>query len=233
VKGLRHEYKYHINKMEYRLLRTKLRTVMKQDPYAGEDGQYHIRSLYFDDVRKTALFEKLAGVRKRKKYRLRIYDLKDTIIKFECKSKIDNYVKKDIAQVARDDAERMIEGDIAHLRNSKEPLLRRFYSDSKLNILKPDVIVEYYREAYVYPISNVRITFDIGLHTGLNSVSLFDKNLISMGFGDYGIILEIKFNEILPVHIRGILPSSINPRTAIGKFVISKRYSKLNDWEDQ
>ena len=69
---LRHELKYSISNTQYQLLRTKLRNVLKPDIHAGPDGRYHIRSLYFDDFRNTALFEKQAGVSRRKKYRIRM-----------------------------------------------------------------------------------------------------------------------------------------------------------------
>ena len=54
---------------------------MKNDKFANADGDYHIRSLYFDDINNTALFEKQAGILTRKKYRIRIYNLEDNVIK--------------------------------------------------------------------------------------------------------------------------------------------------------
>lgn len=48
---------------------------------------YMIRSLYFDDCYECAYEEKLAGVEARSKYRIRIYNYSDSIIKLECKHK--------------------------------------------------------------------------------------------------------------------------------------------------
>jgi hypothetical protein len=95
------------------------------------------------------------------------------------------------------------------------------------------VLVDYYREAYVYPIGNVRITFDMGLHTGLDCVNLFDSRAFTVGIDDYPIILEIKYDNMLPDMVKGLLPGTIQPRSAIGKFVSCKRYTWCNTWEDQ
>ena len=230
---LRHELKYNVNNAQYYLLSRKLRAVLKPDKHAGPDGRYHIRSLYFDDFRNTALFEKHAGVSRRKKYRIRIYNLNDDVIKLERKSKIDYYISKETVNLTREQADRIIAGDIAFLAKSENCLLRAFYLECRRNILRPNVIVDYYREAYVYSVGNVRLTFDIDLHTGLNSTDLFNEDTLTIGISDYPIIFEIKYDNVLPEMVRRLLPGTIKPWQAIGKFVISKKFNKYNDWEEQ
>ncbi len=217
---LRHELKYPLTFIEYRVLKRKLATVLKLDSNGRADGRYHIRSLYFDDFRNTALFEKQAGVARRKKYRIRIYNCSDQFIKLERKTKLDQYVFKDWVKITREDADRMIAGDVSFLTNTKNCLLRDFYLECRRNLLRPAVIVDYFREAYIHPVGNVRITFDSGLHTGLGSVSFFSSKCSTTGIhGGHDMILEIKFDEVLPLHIRGLFPNTICPRCALGKFV--------------
>ena len=231
--NLRHELKYYIDPPQYRILRSRLSALLPMDPHANSDGRYHIRSLYFDDFKNTALFEKQARVARRKKYRMRIYDYSDNVIKLEKKIKLDRYICKESANLTREDADRILAGDVAFLAGSENRLLRAFYLESRCGLLRPNVIVDYYREAYVYPIGNVRITFDIGLHTGLACISLFDKDVFTMGaIEEPGVILEIKYDHFLPQAIRVLFPSSIRPRISIGKFVICKKHYKYNDWED-
>ena len=105
---LKHELKYQLTFIEYQVLRKKLTTVLKPDSNTGPDGCYHIRSLYFDDFRNTALFEKQSGVARRKKYRIRIYNYSDQFIKFERKTKLDQYIIKDWVRITREDADKMI-----------------------------------------------------------------------------------------------------------------------------
>lgn len=85
----RHELKYTMNMHQYFIVKQRLKHLLKQDEHAGPTGEYHIRSLYFDDIDNTALHEKLGGVRDREKYRIRIYN---------CSRSCDSFGKKDKIQ---------------------------------------------------------------------------------------------------------------------------------------
>ncbi|MEM2108055.1 MAG: VTC domain-containing protein, partial [Candidatus Bathyarchaeia archaeon] len=74
---LRHEFKYKIDRLQFDVLKKNLAKVLKPDPHMGAAGQYHVRSLYFDDFRNSAFWEKQAGVYSRDKYRIRIYHYSD------------------------------------------------------------------------------------------------------------------------------------------------------------
>ncbi len=219
----RHELKYSIDFLQYQILRKKLSLVLKPDPHAGPNGTYHVRSIYFDDFKNSALFDKQAGVAHRKKYRIRIYNYSDECIKFERKTKNNQYLHKDWAKITRKQAEKMILGDFSFLANTDNPLLHEVYLESRCNLLRPVVTVDYLREAYVHPVGNVRITFDMKLHTNLGKLALFEKTAPTMGVDEKcGIILEIKFDDVLPLHIRGLFPSTIRPQSANGKFAICR-----------
>ena len=83
----RHELKYPIGPAEYHALRQRLRTVMKRDSHAGADGLYTIRSVYFDNYRDKALREKVDGVQRREKFRIRYYNDDLSFITLEKKIK--------------------------------------------------------------------------------------------------------------------------------------------------
>ena len=89
----RHELKYLINYGDAELIKQRLKTVLKTDMHA-QNGNYHIRSLYFDDYWNTAYIDKVNGVDRRKKYRIRLYDLNDNFIRLECKIKNGSYISK-------------------------------------------------------------------------------------------------------------------------------------------
>ena len=55
----RHELKYQISRSDYMALRQRLRTVMRPDAHAGPEGTYVIRSIYFDNYRDKALWDKI------------------------------------------------------------------------------------------------------------------------------------------------------------------------------
>ena len=71
----RHEWKHPVNGSDLRELRGRLRRGLRPDPHAGPGGRYKIRSLYFDDPGDTALREKLDGVDRRTKFRVRYYNV--------------------------------------------------------------------------------------------------------------------------------------------------------------
>ena len=66
----RHEIKHFITPADAVCIRQNLSAVASIDTHAQKDGAYRIRSLYFDDLRNTALWEKLDGVNERRKFRI-------------------------------------------------------------------------------------------------------------------------------------------------------------------
>lgn len=224
-KPLRHELKYPLSFMQYQLLRRKLRAVLKLDPHAEPEGRYHIRTLYFDDVKNSAYFEKMSGVGTRQKYRLRIYNLSDNPVKFERKARVYDYVFKETVVIGREEAEKIIAGDIGFLANSKSPLLRRFYNECRLNLMRPAVLLEYLREPYVYPVGNVRVTFDFNLRTSLvtRPVKFFEKDIPTITVSDEAfVIMEVKYDDTLPETVRGLLSGDVGLRQALGKFALCR-----------
>ena len=61
----RHELKYLLNPADAELIRERLSVVLHPDPHA-ENGEYHIRSLYFDDYKQSGLLDKVEGVETRR-----------------------------------------------------------------------------------------------------------------------------------------------------------------------
>ncbi len=222
---LRHELKYFITPAEMSVLRGVLTPVMQLDPNGNENNEYHIRSLYFDTINDDALEEKIAGVGNRKKYRMRIYNFSDKVIKLECKSKYGDLISKQSVSIPRDLAEQLIAGDPEGLQRMRHPLLHDVYREMKTRLLRPSVIVDYVREAYIHPAEDVRITFDKQLRTGLYSHDIFNPSIPTYPvFDDPVEILEVKFNEFLPTYIQAILSGVTAQRSAISKYTWCRRY---------
>ena len=224
-KGYRHELKYYINMGDYALLSKRLSHCMDRDKNADANGEYFIRSLYFDDIEDTAFRRKLDGVESRDKYRIRIYNLGDDVIKFERKHKQGPYVLKDSARLTRRECDALIGGDPSFLLRRDEPFLKQMYGVFVTKRMLPRVIVDYAREAYVYPYEDVRITFDKGIKTGFRAVDLFDANIPTYpAVEGYGMVMEVKFNRSLPLHIRALIQTDAHTRSAISKYCLCRRY---------
>ncbi|NLB37705.1 MAG: polyphosphate polymerase domain-containing protein [Clostridiales bacterium] len=226
----RHELKYFISTSQYQVLSRLLNQVLHVDPNADENNEYHIRSLYFDTVFNDALHEKVSGVGNRNKYRIRIYNFSDRQIHFECKSKVGDLISKRSTPITRDLCEQLITGDPTGLENTSSGLLRDIYREMRLRLLRPVVIVDYVREAYLHPVENVRITFDKQLRSGLGSSDLFNPKLPTVPpIGADQTILEVKFDRVLPTYISNLLSAGAGwaSRSAISKYTICRRYEGL------
>ena len=229
----RHELKFLINHHQYYIIQQRLKSLVAGDPHAGARGEYHIRSLYFDDINNKALYEKLAGIRDRVKYRIRIYNMEDKAIHFEKKIKFGDYIAKLKESLTREMFDRLMSGDIEVFNLPDRPLLLEVYKEMKYKQLRPKVIVDYVREAYVCQTGNVRVTFDKELRTGLHSIDIFNKGLHSIRALDHNfIILEVKYDEYIPEYIKIALQlSGLNQQSA-SKYVTCRKFLKTNTWED-
>ena len=230
----RHELKYQINPHQYFIIKQRLKSLLLPDKHAGPQGDYHIRSLYFDTIDNKALHEKLGGFHDREKFRIRIYNLSDRVIHLEKKIKRNDYIAKIKEPITREMAERIAAGDSEPLNIPGKPLLQEVYRLMNNERLRAKVIVDYVREAYVCLYGNVRITFDKHLRTGLNGTNLFDPGLPTVSaFDNRIVILEIKYDEYLPEFVRTALQGENIHRQASSKYVICRKLLKANAWEDQ
>lgn len=230
----RHELKYYVNYHQYYLIRHRLRHFLKQDRHANENGEYHIRSLYFDDVENKALQEKQAGIKNRHKYRIRMYNKSDRIIHVEKKIKRNTFIAKQKASIDRYTLERLLVNDYTVLKRFESPLLKELHYEMKNRILRPKVIVDYVREAFVVRTGNVRITFDKDLRTGLNKIDPFDPKLRPVKALDEPVyILEVKYDEYIPNYVMDALQLNGLQQQAASKYTICRKYIKSNTWEDQ
>lgn len=217
----RHELKYLINLPDWALLRSRLMPIVSRDAHAGPGGEYWIRSLYFDDYWDTAYEEKELGVLLRRKYRIRVYNCSDAIIRLERKSKYGQYIHKESAPLAREEVARILEGDYGFLLKSPHNLLREFYFECTSRILRPRVIVDYDREPFVMAAGDVRITFDKHVRAGFGAFDLFDPQLATCEvLSADRMIMEVKFTTFLPGAVRRLLPPRSSELTAASKYVL-------------
>lgn len=222
---MRHELKYHISWGDATVLSNVLRGCLHHDHNADANGNYHIRSLYFDDIDNTALTDKVAGIRDRNKYRIRIYNYSDSQIRLERKSKRGDYIEKTSATITRRLADKLIAGDAQGLEKIDHPLIHDMYVQMTTRLLRPVVIVDYLRETFVHPAENTRITLDKNLRTGIMSHDLFNPDLHTIqALHPDTVILEVKYDNRLPGHLPALLGTVSAERSAISKYVICRQF---------
>lgn len=216
-KGMRYELKYEISRPALEMLTARLRGAMRTDRHAGANG-YTIRSLYFDDIDRSAYRDKIDGVRDRSKLRLRCYNGDTKYLVLENKEKLGNLTRKTGERVTLETARRLTAGESPGAAGGETLLLYEALRRSAG--LRPAVIVEYDRLPFVYPVSNVRVTLDMNVRTVPGGTDLFDFQRLTVPVLDEGTaILEVKFDSFLPEYLAGLLNDVPKTRIAVSKYV--------------
>ena len=219
----RHEWKHMISYSDQLILRQRLGAVMQPDPYAV-NGKYWIRSLYFDTPADTALREKLDGVSRREKFRIRYYNQNTGLIHLEKKSKLAGLGNKQKAVLTAQEAQKIVDGDLDWMLSSGWPLVQELYSKMRTKQLRPKTIVDYTREPFVYAPGNVRVTMDYDIRTGLGCTDFLDPHCATVPAGDSPIVLEVKWDAFLPDNIRAAIQLGSRRVSAFSKYAQCRIY---------
>lgn len=204
----RHEEKYIITYAQYALLKARAEKILTPDIH-GKNGSYTITSLYYDDPVDTALLEKLDGLARHTKFRLRTYDFSDKIIRLERKVKEGILTQKQSASITREEIF----------------CLDRLDSDLAVQMrgLRPAVTVRYRRDAYTYPGTDIRLTFDTDLRVlPPDAQTLFDPSYggIPVLEGNQ-VIMEIKYGGFLPTFLR-TLTAVPSQQLSVSKYALCR-----------
>ena len=219
----RHEWKHEITAADRLVLSARLSAVARRDGH-GQNGRYEIRSLYFDDPRDTALREKIDGVSRREKFRIRYYNGNTAFICLEKKTKQDGLCGKRSVLLSAQEVQTLLDGGLDWMPGSGRPLVQELYWKMKSAGLRPRTIVDYTREAYVFPAGNVRVTLDYDIRTGLGSTDFLNPRSITVPAGDAPAILEVKWDEFLPSVIRDAVQLPGRHTSAFSKYAACRVY---------
>lgn len=222
----RHELKFFCGEMELRLLEDKIKHVCTLDPHVGAEGVYRIKSMYFDTLDFRCLQENEDGADHRSKYRIRIYNDSGDVINLERKGSVRNRKYKDSCRINPKQYRQIVDGCPVEDVNAAQGLLAEFLAEKQMDLLRPSVIVEYVRTPYIYPVGNVRITFDRYIKA-LDSRELLNRDVPGRGIlPEHMHILEVKYDEIFPSALLELLNGTCSlRRTSFSKYALCKQYN--------
>jgi len=218
----RHEVKHEINLSDMYEIRQRLRAVTYPDPHAI-DGKYLIRSLYFDNLYDKALMEKVNGLSRREKFRIRYYNGDTSVIHLEKKSKFDHLGNKISAPLSKDEAQNIVDGNIDWMADSKYPVVKELYTKMKIQGLRGKTIVDYTREPFIFPAGNVRVTLDYNIRSGMFCTDFLNPDCVTVPVSD-SIILEVKWDGFLPDIIRDVVALDDRREGAFSKYETCRIY---------
>lgn len=227
----RFEYKYRIDPGCLPALRARLRPFMLPDSHTvgKPGGQYTIRSVYFDTRSLRDYYEKLSGIERRRKLRIRVYDQQRpaSVAYLEVKRKQGDLVTKLRAPMLYSNAGALLAtGDIDGYIIANDGVAcaaehaRAFLYYLAQGGMIPTVLVAYEREPWVGKFDHgVRITFDTALRfTAFPQVDGAYRETGMVRCSDNTVIVEIKFDGAMPVWARGIVAEFGLRRTSVSKY---------------
>lgn len=219
----RHELKQIISPAEAAMLRRRLDAVMQRDEHSAL-GSYTISSLYFDNMCDKALREKLNGNARREKFRLRYYNGDTEHIWLEKKSKINSLCLKERSVISRAEAREIILSGAQWHPEKPDELSTELSAKMAVHGLRAKTVVEYEREAFVYPAGNVRVTLDGGLRMSRRPDEFLQSDRLMIPSRQQGIVLEVKWDEFLPDVIRGVVQPGSARTESFSKYAACRVY---------
>lgn len=208
----RFEFKYQLPTGTVEGILPELLKYMEFDPYAEQlpGRAYTVASLYYDSAGLDCYHQKVAGLKMRKKLRIRFYDFDlkpNTPVFLEIKRKYDAVVVKDRLTMSYQNCYRALhENQPLQLDFSEhdQQTMDEFMWMKLYNGMMPQNMVLYDRKPLLGKVDpNFRVTIDSNLRT-FPAQWLTDPGepqLVNPGVS----VLEVKFNNVLPAWFHRII----------------------------
>ena len=134
--------------------------------------------------------------------------------------------KKLQSRMTREQVDAVLRGEPLADFAQLPPLLKKFELQRMCRLLRPDVIVDYDRVPYVYDLGNVRITIDRNVASSTQFEAFFCPDMMKRPvFQRDMVLLEVKYDELLPDYIENLIWEYTAQRTTFSKFYYCKKFS--------
>jgi hypothetical protein len=202
----RFELKYLITLRQAERFKSALCTYLVPDEHGNDNGRYTVASLYYDSPDLRCYWEKEAGLKFRRKLRIRHYETDEALtdetpVFLEIKQRIDRVTQKRRAILPYREARRLCDDrQIPDHRPDDRAVIEEVFVFLWEYNLRPVSIVRYDRQAFIgteYDIG-LRVTFDTSLSFECHPLDLREQPsglpMLSPGLA----VMEIKVNERIP-----------------------------------
>ena len=218
----RFEIKYLLGWEQYIIVRDAIKSFCVLDQNSAHHGFYPVRSLYFDSPDFRFYWEKIEGECYRRKLRARIYDHSGKVF-MEIKQRINKTLQKRRTLINQSLLNSFISDNRLTLNPEEKPIQTEILYLKEMYNLEPKIIVSYLREAFfAKDQEGFRITFDKNLDFEHFDLDLFNNKFEENRFlPDTIVVMELKFNNTLPIWVLKILNSYALKIQKISKYCSS------------
>ena len=144
-------------------------------------------------------------------------------IKLEVKYKAYNRVYKKSKTITREEAAPLIAGEcLEDPEPSMDSPVTLFNLALRQDLLRPRIVVDYHRSAYIFGPGNVRVTFDRGIRASSRFDRFLDGGCPWTAVDETDRILEIKYDEFLPGFIAQLLETGNMIQYAYSKYRLGR-----------
>jgi hypothetical protein len=231
----RYEFKYVLRAGKAQLIEDEIRNFMYYDKFVESlpDQRYPVRSLYFENNISSNFYEKVDGLKTRRKFRLRTYtsDANDEKeIFFELKGKHNERTYKQRVRID--------ENDLAIFENPNRAFelldlypaadfIETYVFEAFRKQLRPMVLVDYMRRPYVSDYdTNFRVTIDSGLRSCASQRLRTGDHQFRACIAGHSVI-EVKFHRRIPLWFHRLIQTYDLRRVSISKFVVGMKTCDL------
>ncbi len=202
----RFELKYLLTLQQVECVRAALQAYMVPDGYGGQDGRYALASLYYDSAELRCFWEKVDGLKFRRKLRIRHYgpatELTDeTPVFVEIKQRVDRVTQKRRVRLSYADARRLCDDrQIPPHAAADRAVIEEVHAFLHQYDMRPTSIVRYERQALIgtdYDLG-LRVTFDTSLTAQADHLRLHEPASGLPMLGPHWAVMEVKVNERMP-----------------------------------
>jgi len=229
----RFELKYLLTLQQAEEFKIALKAYLKPDEHG--DGRYALTSLYYDSPDLRCYWEKVDGVKFRRKLRIRRYEtdealLPETPVFVEIKQRLDRVTQKRRAILPYAEALRLCnQREIPEHAPDDRATIEEIYAFTWQYNLRPVSIVRYLRQAFIgadYDLG-LRVTFDTNLTAQTNSLQLEEPPDGMLMLPANFTVMEIKVNERIPYWLTELVAAHNLQMVRVSKYCKSIDFMSL------
>lgn len=196
----RFELKYRLHYEQVEEFLERVGPYVRRDAHSSAEGFYRVVSLYYDSPDLVCFWDKIDGVKFRRKIRVRLYDDSARHAFLEIKQRIDQTVQKRRMRAELGDILRSLDHGGAAEGQEPDPVLDEAIFLRHAFHMEPRVIVSYNRAAFFARYEHgLRITLDRNLrYSRFRGAFDFHSGRDKFFLPPHELVLEVKFNEVIP-----------------------------------